>query len=63
VLYEGGTVIRLDGCRSAAGVAEAVAWLDAVGVSVHRVVELPTDSASPAHDIADEVNLTLVGRR
>jgi hypothetical protein len=35
----------------------------AAGDSVHRVVELPTDPASPARAIADEVNLALSSTR
>lgn len=61
VVNDGGTLIRLEGCRGSAAVADAIAWLDTVGVIVHRVVELPTDSMSPAHGIADAFNQLLGG--
>lgn len=56
VVDDGGILIRLDGCPSVDAVADAIRWLDAAGVSVQRVVELPTDPASAAHDIADLFN-------
>jgi hypothetical protein len=59
VVHDGGTLVRLHGCCSATSVTNAVAWLGTAGVAVHRVVELPTDPASPARAIADEVNLAL----
>jgi hypothetical protein len=55
------TVVRILGFRSAAAVTSVISWLGTAGVSVHRVVEVPADPASPAHRIADEVNLALAG--
>jgi hypothetical protein len=63
VINDGGLLIRLDGCTSVDAIAAAIRWLDAAGVSVHRVVELPTDSASAAHDLADAVNARLSDAR
>jgi hypothetical protein len=59
VVHDGGTLVRLLGCCSAGSVTKAVEWLGTAGVAVHRVVELPTDPASPARAIADEVNHAL----
>jgi hypothetical protein len=59
IVEDGGTLIRLDGCSSVDAIADAIRWLDAAGVVVHRVVELPTDPASTAHDMADSCNVRL----
>ena len=52
VVVDGGVLIRLDGCPSAARLVETIERLDADGVVVHRVAELPTDPSSPSHEVA-----------
>jgi hypothetical protein len=52
VVVDGGMLIRLDGYPSAALIIETIERLDAAGVVVHRVAELPTDPTSPGHEVA-----------
>jgi hypothetical protein len=59
VINDGGTLIRVEDCVDVDAIGETIRWLDAVGVQVHRIVELPTDPASPAHNLADAVNSRL----
>jgi hypothetical protein len=63
VVDDGGLLVKLDGCPvgldGVVQVVDAIRWLDAAGVDVHRVVELPTDAGSAAHRLAETVNARL----
>jgi hypothetical protein len=52
VVDDGGTLIVLDRCLELSDLATVLDWLTAAGVTVHRVVGLPTDPRAAVHDAA-----------
>ena len=62
VVFDGGILVRVDGYPEVAHIARTIGWLADAGITVHRVVELPTDPDSPGHGIAEACTRALAVR-